>query len=150
MYISKSVFSVPTYLLLCHGVVLQDQVRQAGEAGQHVEVGQLGNVVGREDQVGQVGHCRWEAGLDAGDAVAREEQRRDARREGEVAQDLDVVIGEVYRIVGLELVSCLTWPTEHRTRGGTHAGDAQILNGGDSVACIQPTGDWYQLCSSLT
>lgn len=71
------------------------------KSGQRIKVGQLDDAVGREDQVGQVGHRGGQAGLDGGDTVAGEEQRRDARREGEVAQDLDVVVGEVYRIVGL-------------------------------------------------
>jgi hypothetical protein len=39
--------------------------------------------------------------LDARDAVPRQQQRGYARREGEVAQHLDVVIGEVESIVGL-------------------------------------------------
>jgi len=90
-----------THLLLRDGVVGEDQVRQTGELGQHVEVRQLGNIVGRQHQVLQVGDGLGQAHLDAGDAVSRQQQRLDARRQREVAQHLDVVVCEVDGIVGL-------------------------------------------------
>lgn len=94
-----------TYLLLRYGIVHQHQVRQPRELAQDVNIGELGNVVRRQDEIREVRHGRGERRLNDGDAVPRKEECRDPRREGEVTQDLDIVVGEVDGIVGLALWS---------------------------------------------
>ena len=91
-----------THLLLGDRIVHQHEVRQQRKASQHVEVGQLGQLVGGQHQVAQVGDRARQRGLYARDAVARQQQRRDARRQREVAEEGDVVVGEVDRVVGLD------------------------------------------------
>lgn len=62
---------------------------------EYIEVRQLGDGIRREHEVLQVGDRIRHVGLDRGDPVAREQQRRDARRERKVAQGVDLVVGEV-------------------------------------------------------
>lgn len=117
-------------------------MRQPPPPSQDIQIRQLRQLIRREHQVPQPRHGRRQAGLDRRDAVAREEEGADAGREGEVAEDLDVVVGEVEGVVGLFLSVSTNQPGQHE-RGGegggsTYPRDSEVLNGGDSVACIHP------------
>lgn len=92
---------VPVVLPLRDRVVRQHQVRQPLEAGQRVQVRQLRQVVSREHQLLQVRDSVGQRRLYARHAVTRQQQRRDSRRQREVAQHLDVVVCEVDGVVGL-------------------------------------------------
>ena len=81
-------------------------MRQFGKQAQDVQIRQLGEVVLREDQRGQVRYRGCERGLDAVDAVAGQEEGVQARREGEVGEGADVVVGEVDCV----LVLCVATP----------------------------------------
>lgn len=50
-------------------------MRESREPPQRVQVRELGEVVGRQDQGGQVGQRVGERGLDAVDPVPRQEER---------------------------------------------------------------------------
>lgn len=76
-------------------------MRQRGEAAEHVEVGQLRQAVAGQHEVAQVGDGVGQRGLEGRDPVAREQQGAQAGRQREVGHELDVVVGEVYGIVGL-------------------------------------------------
>lgn len=114
-------------------------MRQPPKPPQHVQVRQLRQLVRREHQVPQPRHRGGQAGLDRRNTVAREEEGADARGEGEVAEDLDVVVGEVEGVVGLFFSPFCQYhqPRQHGGGGGgkTYPRDAEVLNGGDSVAC---------------
>lgn len=68
-------------------------MRQPRKPPEHIQIRQLRNLIRRQHQIPQPRHGRRQAGLDRGDAVAREEERADARGQREVAEDLDVVVG---------------------------------------------------------
>lgn len=70
-------------------------MRQLGAALQRVEVGQLGDVVLGEHEGVQVRQALGQARREAGDAVARAQQRVQARRQREVGEARDDVVGEV-------------------------------------------------------
>lgn len=70
-------------------------MRQALKLCQRVQIRQLGEVVGGESQHLEVGYGVCQCGLDRGDAVPGEEEGLEALGEGEVAELLDVVVGEV-------------------------------------------------------
>lgn len=70
-------------------------MRESGEMPQRVQIRELGEVVGCEDQGCQVGQGGREGGLDGVEPVAREEEGAEARGEGEVGEGGDVVVGEV-------------------------------------------------------
>lgn len=90
-------------------------MRQARELPQHIDVCELGEVVRGQHQVLEVGDGGREGGVDARDAVPGEQEGRRPRGEGEVPEDLDVVVCEVDGVVGPR--------------------DAEVLNCWDSVAC---------------
>jgi len=62
---------------------------------QNIQIRQLRNRVRRQHEVLQVGNRIRDIRLDRRNPIAREQQRRDARREREVAQRVDLVVGEV-------------------------------------------------------
>ena len=76
-------------------------MRKLGEVAQRIQIRELGEIVLRQDQAEEVGERVREGGLDACDAVAREEERVEPRRQGEVGQRRDIVVGEVDRILVL-------------------------------------------------
>lgn len=82
-----------TYLLLGDRIIDKLQVCELQPAGEHIEVGQLGDLVRREGQVLKIGNCAWQVRLDGSNLVAGEQESLDARREGEIAQDMDVIVG---------------------------------------------------------
>lgn len=84
-----------SYLFLRDGVVNQHQVCQPGHLGQNIQVRQLRNIVGRENQVSQVRDGLRNRRLNVSDPISRQQQRPYARRQGKVAQNLDIIIGEV-------------------------------------------------------
>lgn len=76
-------------------------MRQLLETAQGIEIGELGEIIRREDEGREVGYGSGERGLDAGDAVAGEQEGAQARREREVGELRDVVVGEVDGILVL-------------------------------------------------
>lgn len=102
-----------THLLLRDGVVHQHQLLQPREPAQHVHVGQLGQLVGREHQVRQVRDRAGERRRDGRDAVARQQQRPDPRGQGEVAEELDVIVGQVDGVLWLK-----PWGEKYRQTWG--------------------------------
>ena len=76
-------------------------MRQHRKLAQDIQIRQFGKIIRRQDQIPQSRDRSRQAGLDDGDSVAGEQEGADARREGEVAEDLDVVVGEVEGVVGL-------------------------------------------------
>lgn len=84
-----------SYLFLRDGVVNQHQVRQPGHLGQNIQVRQLRDIVRRENQVSQVWDGLRNRRLDISDPISRQQQRSYAWRQGKVAQNLDIIIGEV-------------------------------------------------------
>lgn len=140
-----------THLLLRDGVVYQHQVRQPRELAQHVQVRQLGQAIRGEHQVCQVGDGVRQGGLDGRDAVARQQERMYPRRQREVAEDLDVIVGKVYGVLWLNGTTQLVMPHpcvrgleedgemgrgRKMVRGGgrTYACDTKVLYGGYSVS----------------
>ena len=84
-----------THLMPCHRILHQAQMRQPREMAERVEIGQLGEVVGREDQGLEIGQRVGEGRLDAVGPVARQQEAAQSRGEGEVGEGGDVIIGEV-------------------------------------------------------
>lgn len=76
-------------------------MRQRLQRPQRIQIRQLRKIIRRQHQRRQARDRVRDAGLDARDAVARQQQRVQAFRQREVAQDLDVVVGEVNGIVRL-------------------------------------------------
>lgn len=70
-------------------------MRKLSETAQRIQIRQLGEVVGRQDQRREVRDRLGERGLDARDAVAGEQEGAQALREREVGKLGDVVVGEV-------------------------------------------------------
>ena len=70
-------------------------MRQPLEMAERIQVGQLGEVVRREDQGLEVWQAIRQRGLDAVDPVARQQEAAQPRGEGEVGQGGDVIVGEV-------------------------------------------------------
>ena len=133
------------YLSPRNRVLQQRQMRQFREMPQGIEIGEFGEVVGREDEGGEIGYRSREGGLDTIDSVAREEEGAQAGRKREVGEDGDVVIGEVDGILILQ--DCHSSVHVHRVcmlsgrktpgwwwGGGQYFRDAQVLDGGDFVA----------------
>lgn len=77
------------------GVVEEGEVLQFLEVGERLEGWEVGDAVVREVEGGQVGDGGSDAGLDGGDAVARDEERGDLWAEREVAERRDFIVGEV-------------------------------------------------------
>lgn len=98
-----------TYLFPRDRVLHEDQVGECGECAEDVEVGELGEVVRGQDQGREVRQRLREGGLDVRDAVAGEEDGAQARREREVAEELDVVVGEVDCILRLPRISATSF-----------------------------------------
>ena len=90
---------------------------QAREPAQNIDVGQLRDVVGGQDEVLEVRDGGGQSGLDGGDAILRQQQGLDARRQREVPQHLDIVVGEVYGILGLFSGESVSQPSWSRARG---------------------------------
>lgn len=84
-------------------------MREPRKLAQHIQIRQLSQLVGRQHQVCQVRDRVGQRRLDRGDAIARQEEGVYPRRQGEVAEGLDVIVGEVYRVLwlfwGLEGIS---------------------------------------------
>lgn len=78
-----------------HRILHQAQMRQPLEMAERIEIGQLGEVVGREDQGLEVGQAIGQSGLDAVGPVARQEEAAQPGGEGEVGQGGDVIVGQV-------------------------------------------------------
>lgn len=76
-------------------------MRQPRKAAQDIQICQFSQAIRREHEVPKVRDLRRQAGLNESNAIAREQEGADARREGEVSEDLDVVVGEVKGIMGL-------------------------------------------------
>ena len=76
-------------------------MRQLREGAQGIQIGQLGEVIRREDEGGEVGDRLGERGLNARDPIAGEQEGAQARREREVGELGDVVVGEVDGILVL-------------------------------------------------
>ena len=76
-------------------------MRQPREGTQRVEIRELAQVIRVQLQVRQVRNRVGQGRLDGGHAVARQKQRLYPRGEREVAQHLDIVVDEVYSILGL-------------------------------------------------
>lgn len=89
------------YLPSRNRILQQHEMGQLREAGQGIEVSQLGEVVRREDEGGEVRDRLGERGRDARDAVAGEQEGAQARREREVGELGDVIVGEVDGILVL-------------------------------------------------
>ena len=68
---------------------------------ERIQIRELGQAVLRQDQACEVRYRGRERGLDAGDAVAREEEGVQAWGEGEVGEGRDVVVCEVDGILVL-------------------------------------------------
>lgn len=85
-------------------VLQQRQMRQFRQQPQRLQVGEFGETVGREHEGGEIGRRGRERGLDAVDAVAREQEGVQARGEREVGQDGDVVVGEVDGVLVLHIL----------------------------------------------
>lgn len=136
-----------THLLLRDRVVHQHQLRQLGEGRHDIQVRQLGHLVRGQDQVRQVGYRIREGGLDASDAVARKQKRRYPRRQGEVSQDLDIVVGEVDGVEGLRRSVTRTRPEpggrEKKNLRQQHPGSQWRGFG----VLFTPKRQLYQLCS---
>lgn len=100
---------------------------QLHKLGQDIEVCQFRELVRREHEVPQVRDRGRQAGLDSGDAVAREQEGADAGREGEVAEDLDVVVRQVKGIVWLyiQVSSRITREREKETNIPPQLQDSQ-------------------------
>lgn len=113
---------------------------QSWEFAQNIQVRQLGEIVRRQHQVRQVGNRVGKSRLDGSDAVARQEQCADTRREREIAEDLDVVIREVEGILWLCSRARVSWEPRKRARRGnawnTYARDTKVLNSRYSVSCL--------------
>ena len=124
------------------------------EGAQRIQIRQLGEVVRRQDQGGEVGDRLGQRGLDACDAVAGEQEGTQARREREVGELHNVVVGEVDGIlvlfrehtgVSMSAIAdcsyrCVYGPGRWRRNGGwdwfgaKYLGNAQVLDGGDLVS----------------
>ena len=76
-------------------------MRQPREGTQRVEIRELAQVIRVQLQVRQVRNRVGQGRLDGGHAVARQKQRLYPRGQREVAQHLDIVVDEVYSILGL-------------------------------------------------
>jgi hypothetical protein len=75
---------------------------QPCECSQYIQIRQLSQVVSCEHQVSEIRNRLCESGLHARNAVARKKEGCYARGEGEVSQDLDIVVGEVDGIMRLQ------------------------------------------------
>lgn len=103
------------------------------EIPQRVQIGEFGQIVGRQDQGCQVGQRGREGGLYAVDAVAREEEGPEARGEGKVGEGGDVVVGEVDGVLVLQRdcsamnvlskILVLVERERGRKRGGNEGGE---------------------------
>lgn len=100
-----------------HGVIHQHQVGESSAAGEGIQVGKFFDHVTVQDDVLEVRGAGGEGGEDLLDSVPGEEEGAEAGREGDVAEDLDVVVGEVDCIVILALgVSFSDFEVEGRER----------------------------------
>jgi len=114
------------YLSSRNRVLQQHEVRKLSESAQQIQIRQLGEVVGRQDQRREIRDRLGERGLDARDAVAGEQEGAQARREREVGELCDVVVGEVdgilvlFTSVRIVSVICLVSQSrvEHRRARG--------------------------------
>jgi hypothetical protein len=92
----------PSYLFSRHRIPNQSQGHQLLKPRQRVQIRQLGQPVLRKNQRRQVRYARRDIWLDIRDAVLCEEQRSQARLQGEVAELRNVVIGQIDGVVVLE------------------------------------------------
>ena len=76
-------------------------MRQFREPPQRIQIRQLAQLVLRQDEGVQVRDGLGQRRLDAGDAVARAEQRLQARAQREVGEVGDVVVGQVDAVLVL-------------------------------------------------
>jgi hypothetical protein len=90
-----------THLLLGDGVVLQHEVRQPQERAKRIKVRQLLQVVRLELQVGKQRDRVYEGRLNRADTVACQQEGAYPGAQGEVPQNLDVVVDKVDGILRL-------------------------------------------------
>lgn len=158
---ASSLYAAPedwptTYLFPRDWILHQHQMGQLLEVGQRINIRKLSYVVRRQHERREIRYRLRDRWLDGRNAVPSQEERLQAGREREVGEGVDIVIGEIYGILGLQSISPLTWPKDHqhdrrrrapasiwgegwRKRGKTHTSNTQILNGGDLVACTSMT-----------
>lgn len=74
---------------------------QLGQVPQRIQVRQLSHIIRRQNKCRQTRQRRSQRGLNMLDPVAREEEGMEARKEGEVREGRNIVIGEVDRILVL-------------------------------------------------
>lgn len=144
-------------------------MRQSREMAERIEVGQLGEVVGREDQGLEVGQGGGQAGLDAVGPVARQEEAAQPGAEGEVAEGGDVIVGEVdgvglvlemgegsqFQRVGLpfrfpkaylSIVGKRLEKGGKRDRAGRGEEGRRVLKGGENIPLQHPGSQWLGFC----
>ena len=110
-------------------------MRQLRERAQRIQIRQLGEVVRRQDQGGEVRDRLGQRGLDARDAVAGEQEGAQARREREVGELRDVVVGEVDGILVLFRVA-------HGAAMSAIAACSLLLRPRPDLGCWGRNGGW--------
>lgn len=103
-----------TDLFAGNWIANQCHIRQLRETLQHVQIGQLSDIVPSQHQRVQIRQALGHVIGDQGDAVLGAQQRLQARRNGEIVKLGDVVVREVEALLVL--------------------GGAQVLDRGDFVA----------------
>lgn len=93
-----------THLAPRHRVLQQHQVGEFREAAQRLQIRQLADLVLGEDEGVQVRYRPGQRRLHARDAVARQQERLQARAEREVGEVGDVVVREVDAVLVLPAV----------------------------------------------
>jgi hypothetical protein len=82
-------------------------MRQLAQIPQRIQIRQLSHIIRRQNKRRQAGQRRGQRRLDMLDAVARKEQGLETRKEGEVPEGRDVVVGEVDCILVLGAIVSL-------------------------------------------
>jgi hypothetical protein len=75
-------------------------MRQPCPPSQDIQITQLPQLILRQDQVPQVGNSRYDRRLNHTNPIPCEQQRSYPWTEREVAEDLDIIVGEVDRVLG--------------------------------------------------
>lgn len=88
-----------THLLSHNGILQQYQMREFREGAERIQIRQLSHAVCGQDQRAQVRYRLAQRRLYRRDAVSREKECLQARREREVGQCADVVVCEVDRVL---------------------------------------------------
>lgn len=74
-------------------------MRQPPPSSQHIQITQLRQLILRQDQIPQIRDSRHDRRLNDADPIPRKQQRPYPRTEREVPEDLDIVVGEVDRVL---------------------------------------------------